>query len=187
MPHKFIRAALSATAFAAAAILISAGASAAASAPETHFWTDLSVDSVGHIAKVQTFPDFVDLAARLSPAVVNISAEEPDTSESGEGEEPGRHHGEFSGPFAPFGHQHSKSLASGFIISKDGYILTNEHAVDNPAKVTVTLQNGHVYPAKVIGQDKKTDIALLKIDAGRDLPVAPLGDSDQVRVGEWVM
>ncbi|MGH7778866.1 MAG: DegQ family serine endoprotease [Candidatus Binataceae bacterium] len=186
MPHKFIRAALSATAIAVATILISAGASAAASAPETRFWTDLSADAGGHIAKVQTFPDFVDLAARLSPAVVNISAEEPDISEGGEGEEPGRHRG-FSGPFAPFGHQHSKSLASGFIISKDGYILTNEHAVDNPAKVTVTLQNGHTYPAKVIGQDKKTDIALLKIDAGRDLPVAPLGDSDQVRVGEWVM
>ena len=54
-------------------------------------------------------------------------------------------------------------------------------------KVTVTLQNGHIYPAKVVGEDKKTDIALIKIDAGHDLPVAPLGNSDQVRVGEWVM
>jgi serine protease Do len=187
MPHKFIRAALSATAIATAAILLSTGAFAAAATAATNFWIDIPDDAGGHIAKAQTLPDFVDLAARLSPAVVNISTEEPDGPEGGEGDPPGKHRGEFSGPFAPFGHQHSKSLASGFIISKDGYILTNDHAVDNPAKVTVTLKDGHIYPAKIVGHDKKTDIALLKIDAGHDLPVAPLGDSDQVRVGEWVM
>ena len=187
MPHKLIRAAFSATSIATTAIFFSAIASAAVSAPANRFWTDLPDDAGGHIAKAQTLPDFIDLAAKLSPAVVNISTEEPETTESGEGADPGKHRGEFSGPFAPFGHQHSKSLASGFIISKDGYILTNEHAVDNPTKVTVTLQDGHSYPAKVIGHDKKTDIALLKINAGHDLPVAPLGDSDQVRVGEWVM
>ncbi|MHB8382156.1 MAG: DegQ family serine endoprotease [Candidatus Binataceae bacterium] len=187
MPHKSIRAAFCATVSAAAAILLLSAGVAAAASSATPFWTDLPADAGGHIAKAQTLPDFVDLAARLSPAVVNVSTEEADTPESGEGDDPGKHRGEFSGPFAPFGHQHSKSLASGFIISKDGYILTNDHAVDNPAKVTVTLQNGHIYPAKVIGADKKTDIALIKIDAGHDLPVAPLGDSDQVRVGEWVM
>ncbi len=187
MPHKFIRAALSATAIAAVAIYLATGASAAAATAGADFWTDIPDDAGGHIEKAQTLPDFVDLAAKLSPAVVNISTEEPDTPEGGEGEAPGQHRGDFSGPFAPFGHQHSKSLASGFIISKDGYILTNDHAVDNPSKVTVTLQDGHIYPAKIVGHDKKTDIALLKINAGHDLPVAPLGDSDQVRVGEWVM
>ncbi|HUY27735.1 MAG TPA: DegQ family serine endoprotease [Candidatus Binataceae bacterium] len=184
MPHKFIRAALTVTAL-AAAILLYTGAYAAT--PAGRWWTDLPDDAGGHIAPAQTLPDFVDLAARLSPAVVNISTEEVESPESGSGDVPGKHHGEFSGPLAPFGHQHSKSLASGFIISKDGYILTNDHAVDNPSKVTVTLQDGKSYPAKVVGHDKKTDIALLKINAGRDLPVAPLGDSDQVRVGEWVM
>lgn len=172
---------------AAAAILLSNVVGAATTTPSERFWTDLPDDAGGHIVKAQTLPDFIDLAAKLSPAVVNVSTEESDTPESGEGADPGKHRGEFSGPFAPFGHQHSKSLASGFIISKDGYILTNEHAVDNPSKVTVTLQDGHTYHAKVVGQDKKTDIALLKIDAGHDLPVAPLGDSDRVRVGEWVM
>lgn len=186
MPHKSIRAALCATAITAAAILVLTGAALATSTAPTRFWTDIPDDAGGHIVKAQTLPDFVDLAAKLSPAVVNVSTEESENSE-GEGDNPGKHRGEFSGPFAPFGHQHSKSLASGFIISKDGYILTNDHAVDNPTKVTVTLQNGHIYPAKVVGEDKKTDIALIKIDAGRDLPVAPLGDSDQVRVGEWVM
>ncbi|HVA80781.1 MAG TPA: Do family serine endopeptidase [Candidatus Binataceae bacterium] len=184
MPQKLIRAALTVTAL-AAAIFLQAGARAAA--PAGRFWTDLPGDAGGHVAKAQTLPDFVDLAARLSPAVVNISTEETDSPESSGGGEPGRHRGEFSGPLTPFGHQHSKSLASGFIISKDGYILTNDHAVDNPAKVTVTLQDGKSFPAKVVGHDKKTDIALLKINAGRDLAVAPLGDSDQVRVGEWVM
>jgi serine protease Do len=59
--------------------------------------------------------------------------------------------------------------------------------IENPSKVTVTLQNGHNYTAKVVGGDTKTDVGLLKIDAGNDLPVAPLGNSDSLKVGEWVM
>jgi serine protease Do len=147
--------------------------SAAVSASEAQFWTD--TPESGHVARAQTLPDFVDLAAKLSPAVVNISTEE---TPQGGGE------GEYS---APYEHQHSKSLGSGFIVSKDGYILTNEHVIENPSKVTVTLQDGHNYTAKVVGGDSKTDVALLKIDAGRELAVAPLGNSDDLKVGQWVM
>jgi serine protease Do len=147
--------------------------SAAGSASEIQFWTE-TADS-GHVAKAQTLPDFADLAAKLSPAVVNISTE---GTEQGSGE------GEFS---PPYGHQHGKSLGSGFIVSKDGYILTNDHVIENPNKVTVTLQDGRNYSAKVIGGDTKTDVALLKIDAGHDLAVAPLGNSDELKVGQWVM
>jgi serine protease Do len=146
---------------------------AAGSASEVQFWTD--TPESGHVAKAQTLPDFVDLAAKLSPAVVNISTE---------GTEQGGGEGEFP---VPYGHQHSKSLGSGFIVSKDGYILTNDHVIENPNKVTVTLQDGHNYTAKVIGGDNKTDVALLKIDAGHELAVAPLGNSDDLKVGQWVM
>lgn len=159
-----------------AAVAVSAALiffSAAGSASEVQFWTD--TPEGGHVAKAQTLPDFVDLAAKLSPAVVNISTE---------GSEQGGSEGEFP---APYGHQHGKSLGSGFIVSKDGYILTNDHVIENPSKVTVTLQDGHNYTAKVIGGDSKTDVALLKIDAGHELAVAPLGNSDDLKVGQWVM
>jgi serine protease Do len=153
------------------------------------FWTELSDPE--HAPKAQTMPDFVDLAAKLSPAVVNISTDEPD--EPLEGADPGAGSPEDSphggAPFEEFGEpqERSKALGSGFIITKDGYILTNQHVVDNPGAVTVTLQDGHNYTAKVVGHDDKSDIALLKIDVKHDLAVAPLGNSDQLRVGEWVM
>jgi serine protease Do len=203
MAHKFFRSIASI----GAAILIASGAGiltiessgadavAAENALSTRFWSEIS-DS-GHIAKAQTMPDFVDLAAKLSPAVVNISTDEPDEPSEGtepqmpEGIEPPRGHEESPhshGPFEEFGGpQRPKALGSGFIITKDGYILTNEHVVENPGKVTVTTQDGRNYIAKIIGHDDKSDIALLKIDTKHDLAVAPLGNSDDLRVGEWVM
>ncbi len=179
--------------FTATFTLIASGivARAVDSAPPTRFWTELA--DPGHVAKAQSMPDFVELAARLSPAVVNISTEEPD--EPAEGGEPSPEdspHGPLAPPQAhPFeefgGSPHSKALGSGFIITKDGYILTNEHVVENPGTVTVTTQDGHNYVAKIVGHDEKSDIALLKIDAKHDLAVAPLGNSDDLKVGEWVM
>ncbi|MGO9605024.1 MAG: Do family serine endopeptidase [Candidatus Binataceae bacterium] len=176
MPSKFIRAALIAAA--SVTLMILPAPRAGASDSGAPLWTNTDA---GHIAKAQSLPDFAELAAKLSPAVVNISTEE---AETGEGEE-GHSEGEYSPP--QYGYQRSKSLGSGFIISKDGYILTNDHVVENPSKVTVTLQNGRDYIAKVVGRDTETDVALLKIDAGNDLPVAPLGNSDDLRVGQWVM
>ena len=179
--------------FTATFTLIASGivARAVDSAPPTRFWTELA--DPAHVAKAQSMPDFVELAARLSPAVVNISTEEPD--EPAEGGEPSPEdspHGPLAPPQAhPFeefgGSPHSKALGSGFIITKDGYILTNEHVVENPGTVTVTTQDGHNYVAKIVGHDEKSDIALLKIDAKHDLAVAPLGNSDDLKVGEWVM
>ncbi|NIQ96705.1 MAG: trypsin-like serine protease, partial [Desulfuromonadales bacterium] len=80
-----------------------------------------------------------------------------------------------------------RSLGSGFIISKDGFILTNEHVVDGADEVEVRLSDGRVFTAAIKGLDAKLDLALLKIDTEEDLPVADLGDSEDVRVGEWVM
>ncbi|MFZ0245981.1 DegQ family serine endoprotease [Candidatus Binatus sp.] len=195
MTHKFSRPIvfLGVAIFTATFTLIASGivARAVDSAPPTRFWTELA--DPAHVAKAQSMPDFVELAARLSPAVVNISTEEPD--EPAEGGEPSPEdspHGPLAPPQAhPFeefgGSPHSKALGSGFIITKDGYILTNEHVVENPGTVTVTTQDGHNYVAKIVGHDEKSDIALLKIDAKHDLAVAPLGNSDDLKVGEWVM
>ena len=78
------------------------------------------------------------------------------------------------------------SLGSGVIVSKDGYILTNNHVVDGSDKLTVMLQDKKKFTAKVVGRDPQTDIAVVKIDAS-DLPVASLGNSDNVKVGQWVI
>jgi Do/DeqQ family serine protease len=80
----------------------------------------------------------------------------------------------------------NKSLGSGFIISRDGYIVTNDHVVRDAEKIQVKLSNDKVYDAKVVGGDHKTDIAVIKINAS-DLPVAVLGDSDKLEVGQWAI
>ncbi|MFO7881380.1 MAG: Do family serine endopeptidase [Kosmotogaceae bacterium] len=81
-----------------------------------------------------------------------------------------------------------ETLGSGFIFSKDGYILTNEHVVSNADKITVTLLNGDKYVAKYIGGDSELDIAVIKIDPGdKELPVLEIGDSDKVNIGEWAI
>src|SRR5438045_6112981 len=73
---------------------------------------------------------------------------------------------------------------SGFIVRPDGYILTNVHVIEDADKIDVKLRDGREFPARVVGADEKTDIAVIKID-GKDLPVVPLGDSDAVRVGQF--
>jgi Do/DeqQ family serine protease len=76
---------------------------------------------------------------------------------------------------------------SGVIITADGYIITNNHVIDNSKELSVTLNSNKTYPAKIIGSDPKTDIALLKIEADEKLPYATFGDSDQAKIGEWVL
>lgn len=76
---------------------------------------------------------------------------------------------------------------SGVIITGDGYIITNSHVIDNSQELSVTLNNNKTYTAKIIGSDPKTDIALLKIEADETLPYATFGDSDQAKIGEWVL
>jgi S1-C subfamily serine protease len=78
-----------------------------------------------------------------------------------------------------------QSVGSGFIISSDGYLITNAHVVDGADEVTVKLTDKREYKAKVIGADKRTDVALLKIEA-KDLPKVTIGDPEKLRVGEWV-
>ena len=153
------------------------------------FWYEISS---AHASKAETLPDFVALADRLGPTVVNISTEQrgPAASES-EGGGEGGNEGGGSEPFnefgEPFGEPHGRSLGSGFVINAAGYILTNDHVIENGHEIIVTTKDGNQYKASVTGRDAKTDIALLKINARHDLPVAPLGNSDEVKVGQWVM
>jgi len=79
------------------------------------------------------------------------------------------------------------ALGSGFIIDPDGHIVTNDHVVGEAAKVEVTLQDGTKYTAKIVGRDKRTDLALLKIDADKKLPYVSFGDSDAAQIGDWVV
>lgn len=143
------------------------------------------------------FPQsFADLAEKVKPAVVNIST----TSTVKVPGNPFRHFfGQNQGePFddffkrffdeVPDKEMKQQSLGSGFIINKDGYIITNNHVVDDAEEIKVKLSDGAEHKAKVVGRDSKTDLALLKISTPfENLPVLALGDSNKIRVGDWVM
>src|SRR5207244_11622430 len=138
-------------------------------------------------------PDFSALVDNYGPAVVNISVTETMKINDTPAQLPRlspddpfwqffRH---FQAPMQPRDVP-VRGLGSGFIIGSDGVILTNAHVVDGAKNVTVNLIDKREFKAKVIGQDKQSDIAVLKIDA-RNLPTVKLGDSDKVRVGEGVV
>jgi serine protease Do len=142
----------------------------------------------------QGLPDFASLAKRLGPSVVNVSttkirnAAQDFPSPFGEDNPANEFWRRFFGGRAPRGGaQRQSGVGSGFIIDSNGTILTNYHVVDGSQKLSVTLADGKNYDAKVLGKDQKSDIAVIKIDAGRDLPAVTLGDSDRLEVGEWVM
>ncbi|MDD5169220.1 MAG: DegQ family serine endoprotease [Syntrophales bacterium] len=137
---------------------------------------------------------FADLAEKVKPAVVNISTTKTVRGgiRSPFGNSPfDRYFGDdffdrFFGD-SPRREFKQQSLGSGFILSSDGYIFTNNHVVEQSDKIIVKLSDGREFDAKIIGRDAKTDLALIKIKTNENLPVAEIGDSDKVRVGEWVI
>jgi serine protease Do len=136
-----------------------------------------------------SLPSFADLAARVAPAVVNIRA-----TSIAKTDFPDQLFGDnfpFPGFRAPVPQQPQpfkrQGTGSGFIIRKDGLILTNNHVVENAQEITVTLSDKQQYKAKILGRDPKTDLAVIKIEPNAALPTANLGDSDGLRVGDWVM
>lgn len=152
-------------------------------------------------AVARSLPDFTDLARENSPAVVNISSHReakksdkprfphqfkiPDLPEDSPFNDLLRRF--FEGiPNMPVPEPDMQSLGSGFIISEDGYILTNRHVIDGADTVEVRLNDRRVFDAKVIGSDKASDVALIKIEAD-DLPTVKIGKSSELDVGEWVL
>ncbi|RME28407.1 MAG: peptidase, partial [Deltaproteobacteria bacterium] len=128
------------------------------------------------------------LVDMLSPAVVYIEVEKKEEVQFPDGLE---HFAPFFGFRIPEGgepqYRIQRGSGSGFIISPDGYVLTNNHVVDDADKVMITIGEDTKLPGKVVGTDPRTDVALVKIDADEELPTVKLGDSDALRVGDWVM
>jgi serine protease Do len=121
--------------------------------------------------------NFADVAARINPAVVNIDATSKASRERRRSEDPdpGR---DFEGP--------RQGSGSGFLIDREGYILTNHHVIAGAERITVTMADGRAFRGQVVGSDPAIDVALLKVPADGRLPEAALGNSDDLRVGEWV-
>lgn len=142
------------------------------------------------------FPDMTQAAENTVKGVVNIEKIELIESQNqyygGDynpffeffGVPQGSRQGQGQGQQKP---QERRSGGSGVIISKDGYIITNNHVSENANKIKVTMSDGRSFDAKLIGADPTTDIALLKIEAKEDLPVIPFGSSDDLKLGEWVL
>lgn len=165
------------------------------------------------VAQVRALPDFTDLVDQVGPAVVNIRTVERVAQRSGSG---GAANGEmdqemqeflrrFFGqnmpnmpgtprqgprsspqPQEPQEESRPRGVGSGFILSPDGYVMTNAHVVEDASEVVVTLTDKREFKAKIIGADKRTDVAVVKIDA-TGLPALKVGDVSKLRVGEWVM
>src|SRR5674476_669342 len=147
-------------------------------------------------AQARELPDFTELVEKAGPAVVNISTAQtarahPQVPQMPDLDENDPFY-EFFRRFMPPNSGQSpqefstRSLGSGFIISADGYILTNAHVVDGADEITVRLTDKREFKAKVIGADKRTDVALIRIDAA-GLPMVKLGDPNKLKVGEWVV
>lgn len=177
-------------------LLISAQMSVAAKRPS--LWEEQV--AAGSDAVHQGLTLFMSLAEKLSPAVANISIvqkakqqREPGVrgfrrcfrERQPFGQDPFREF--FDRYFSDAPPQARQSLGSGFIIHAKGLILTNNHVIEEADKIKVILQDEREFEAQVIGRDPKTDLALIKVESDVSLPTVPLGNSDALRIGEWVL
>ncbi|HUB96724.1 MAG TPA: trypsin-like peptidase domain-containing protein, partial [Stellaceae bacterium] len=161
-------------------------------------------------ATARPAPDsFADLAARLLPAVVNVSSTQTlkpgqDSGDTGSGSGSDEPNFPPGSPFEQFFHdflnrnhggqglnqalpRHATSLGSGFVIDPSGLIVTNNHVIENADEITVTLQDDTSFKAEVVGRDTKIDVALLQVKPSKPLVAVKWGDSDQARIGDWVI
>ena len=153
---------------------------------------DIPVPEVAKVSETPMVPaNFSDLAENARPGVVNIQVVKT-VKNAGFGFPPSfrQPFGDFFGPFSeqnPHRGPEQQGVGSGFVISSDGYILTNNHVVDEANQIKIKLADGKEYDAKVVGRDPKTDLALLKAEGVSNLHALQLGDSDSLKVGTWVV
>jgi serine protease Do len=169
----------------AVTVLCLAGhAAVGATATRRELWLDCEDRPVA--AATDGTPDFAAIARFVRPAVVSITATGADNTPVTESDKPNAR--DFFERFYGSADPPTKGVASGFVIRADGYILTSEHVVEDSTALAVTLgaDDGTSYPATVIGRDDLSDLALIKIDPGRPLKALPLGNSDELSVGDWV-
>ncbi len=160
------------------------------------FW--LAAFTAAALAQARELPDFTRLVEEQGAAVVNISTTQATRRTQALPEVPGLEDDEIQeffrrfvprpgpGQEAPSPRSESRSLGSGFIVSPDGYVLTNAHVVEGGDEINVRLPDKREFKARVIGADRRSDIALLKIDA-TGLPAVRFGDPSKLKVGEWVV
>ncbi len=147
-------------------------------------------------AQARSAPDsFADLAAKISPSVVNITTSTTVAASTGPGPvvPEGSPFEDFFRDLVPDGNnsgprpRRSQALGSGFVISEDGFIVTNNHVIEKADEILIEFFEGGELEATVVGTDPNTDIALLKVESDDPLPFVSFGDSDLMRVGDWVM
>jgi len=146
--------------------------------------------------RAQNMPNsFADLAAEVSPAVVNITTstiinrpgDQLDVPQGSPFDDLFKEFQDRNNGGRPAPERRGTALGSGFIISADGYVVTNNHVIEDADEIEIELRNGEKLPAVIIGTDERTDIALLKIEADAPLPFVNFGNSDDMRVGDWVL
>src|ERR1044071_1253262 len=132
---------------------------------------------------------FVEIARRVEPAVVNIETTQttPEISEKDEDKEDQSSNNPLLDMFRRQRRSPTRGVGSGFIVNPKGYILTNYHVIEDAARISVILQSNEKFRGTVVGFDPETDVAVIKIDASRDLPTVALGDSNAAQVGDWVL
>jgi serine protease Do len=133
---------------------------------------------------------FAEIAKRVEPAVVNIETmtAAPDvTDKDDDGKEDTPSGNPLLDMFRRQPRRPSRGVGSGFIVNSKGFILTNEHVIENASRITVGLQSGEKFRGRVVGIDDETDLAVIKIDTSRELPTVTMGDSNSAQVGDWVL
>jgi serine protease Do len=173
-----------------AAMLVGAFVTAEVGRPEPARAAEGAPKVTATRAAAVTLDDFRDIARQATSAVVNVNTRKVMRTGGSRERNPFREFfgDDFMDRFGVPRSQTQTSLGSGFVIDKDGYILTNRHVVDEADEIQVTLADARTtYPAKLVGKDARTDVALLKIEPKAPLTVLPLGDSDRTEVAEWVM
>lgn len=172
--------------------VIASADSARSAVKNPKIWTDGAPAPLSVPAGFNPMEGFAPLVKRVKPAVVNIATtmevRRRGSNPWGSGDPMNELFRQFFGDQFEMQPQKRNSLGSGLIVNADGYILTNNHVVEKASEITIKFsESGSELPARVVGRDEKYDLALLKVDAEKALPVADFGDSDVLEVGEWVV